>query len=200
VIGRRHAVRRARTEERDALAGMLARSFHDDPVMSWFFPDDGRRMARSRRFFAMRLRQLQPQGETYTVDGGAGAAIWALPDEWRLSHWEELRMGLALMPALGRRVGVAMRGVELIDRAHPRTPHYYLAVLGTDPEAQGQGIGSALLQPVLEACDRDEVPAYLESSKERNIDFYARHGFRVTDEVHMPDGPPVWSMWRDPRP
>ena len=62
------------------------------------------------------------------------------------------------------------------------------------------GIGSALIQPILDVCDRDEVPAYLESSKERNIDFYARHGFRVTDELALPDGPPVWPMWRDPRP
>ena len=200
MIGERHRVRNAEPRERAALAAMLARSFHDDPVMSWFFPDERRRTDHCRRFFAMRLRQLLPQGETYTVDGGAGAAIWALPERWRLGTWEDIRMGLALLPALGRRVGLAVRGVELIERAHPREPHYYLAVLGTDPTAQGQGIGSALLQPVLGACDRDEIPAYLESSKERNIDFYARHGFRVTGEVHLPEGPPVWSMWREPRP
>jgi GNAT superfamily N-acetyltransferase len=89
-------------------------------------------------------------------------------------------------------------GLEDIDRAHPSTPHYYLAILGTDPDAQGRGIGSALLQPTLETCDRDAIPAYLESSKERNVDFYARHGFRVTGELQMPDGPRVWPMWRDP--
>ena len=93
----------------------------------------------------------------------------------------------------------AVRGMMQIDGAHPSEPHYYLAVLGTEPELQGGGIGSALMRPVLDMCDRDEVPAYLESSKERNIAFYARHGFRVTREMKLPKGPPVWLMWRDPR-
>jgi ribosomal protein S18 acetylase RimI-like enzyme len=200
VIGPTHAVRRAERAEAPALAETLARAFDDDPVMSWFFHDAERRLVRNRRFFAMRLRQLLPHGETYTVDGHAGAALWAAPDRWRVGRVEEARMAAALLPALWRRLGPVLRGVEAIERAHPETPHYYLAVLGTEPAAQGQGIGSALLRPMLDMCDRDEVPAYLESSKERNIDFYARHGFRVTGEVRLPDGPPVWPTWRDPLP
>ena len=200
MIGERHGVRHATHEDRAALAVALARAFDDDPVMNWFFPRERRDSIRFRQFFSMRLRQLMPHGETYTVDGTAGGAIWALPDRWRLGRWEEFRMGVALFTAIWPRVTRTVRGVELIEDAHPREPHYYLAVLGTDPEAQGRGIGSALMQPVLEMCDRDEVPAYLESSKERNIDFYARHGFRVTGEVRLPQGPPVWPMWRDPRP
>jgi hypothetical protein len=57
-----------------------------------------------------------------------------------------------------------------------------------------------VLGPVLEQCDADGVGAYLESSKERNIDFYARHGFRVTGEIQLLRGPTMWKMWRDPRP
>ena len=200
MIGERHEVRHATAADAPALAATLARAFDDDPVMSWFFPHAERRAGRNRRFFAMRLRQLLPHGETYTVDGAAGAALWAAPDRWRVGRVEEVRMAVALLPALWRRLGPVLQGVEAIERAHPETPHYYLAVLGTDPDAQGRGIGSALLQPTLESCDRDDVPAYLESSKERNIDFYARHGFRVTGEVRLPDGPPVWPMWRDPLP
>jgi GNAT superfamily N-acetyltransferase len=179
---------------------VLARAFDDDPVMTWFFQARRHRSARNRRFFAMRLRQLMPHGETYTVDGELGAAVWAAPERWRLTRLEEVRLTLAMLPAVWSRLAQVLEGLETIDHAHPRTPHYYLAVLGTEPDAQGRGIGSALLRPTLETCDRDEVPAYLESSKERNIDFYARHGFRVTAELRMPEGPPVWSMWRDPRP
>jgi ribosomal protein S18 acetylase RimI-like enzyme len=200
MIGEQHAVRHATDDDKPALADTLARAFDDDPVMSWFFRDSDGRSKRNRRFFAMRLRQLLPHGETYTIDGAPGAALWAAPDRWRVGRVEEARMGFALLPAIWSRLGPVLKGVEMIERVHPTAPHHYLAVLGTAPENQGRGIGSALMQPMLEACDRDEVPAYLESSKERNIDFYARHGFRVTGEVQLPDGPRVWPMWRDPRP
>ena len=73
-------------------------------------------------------------------------------------------------------------------------------MLGTDPSAQGSGLGSAVLAAMLSQCDRDGVSAYLESSKERNVDFYARHGFRVLEEYRLLRGPLVWLMWRDPRP
>ena len=66
--------------------------------------------------------------------------------------------------------------------------------------ATGQ-IGSALLTPILQQCDRETTPAYLESSKESNIPFYRRHGFEVTGTVDLPGGGPrVWPMWRDPQP
>jgi ribosomal protein S18 acetylase RimI-like enzyme len=85
-------------------------------------------------------------------------------------------------------------------RLHPEDPpHWYLAILGTDPSAQGRGLGSAMMGPILEGCDREGLGAYLESSKERNVDFYARHGFRVTGERRLPRGPRLWPMWRDPR-
>ncbi|MFL5782380.1 MAG: GNAT family N-acetyltransferase [Thermoleophilaceae bacterium] len=199
MIGRAPPVRPATSRDRSRLATVLARAFDDDPVMGWFFQEQRRRDARNRRFFGMRLRQLMPQGETYTVEGELGAAIWAAPERWRLSRFEEIRMTIAMLPAVWPRLREIIEGLEAIDRAHPKAPHYYLAVLGTDPDAQGRGIGSALLQPTLETCDRDEVPAYLESSKERNIDFYARHGFLVTAEIELPDGPRVWSMWRAPQ-
>ena len=94
----------------------------------------------------------------------------------------------------------ATRTLSAIEKRHPKDPpHYYLAILGTDPDHQGKGIGSSLLRPVLDICDHDGVGAYLESSKESNIAFYARHGFELTGEVRLPGGPLVWPMWREPR-
>ena len=57
------------------------------------------------------------------------------------------------------------------------------------------------LKGVLGLCDRDGVPASLESSKERNVPFYRQHGFEVTKELRLPKGGrSLWLMWRDPQP
>ncbi len=94
----------------------------------------------------------------------------------------------------------ALRLLFEVDSLHPKEPHWYLATLGTAPERQGQGVGAALLQPVLDRADEDGMPAYLESSKERNVPFYARFGFEVVEELHSKaSGPPMWRMWREPR-
>jgi GNAT superfamily N-acetyltransferase len=194
-----HEIRKATAADVPELGRVLGRAFLDDPVARWSCPSERRRPRVNERFFAMRTRQLLGQEQVYTTADVGGAALWALPDRWQLSGRDML--GLArLVPSWGLRLPRVLRGLSLVEHAHPELPpHFYLAVLGTDPPRQGEGIGSALLGPVLELCDRDAVPAYLETSKERNIAFYGRHGFRVIDELRLPKGPPVWSMWRDAR-
>jgi predicted N-acetyltransferase YhbS len=86
-----------------------------------------------------------------------------------------------------------------MDKTHPREPHWYLAVLGTDPPHQGKGVGAALMTPVLARCDAEGTGAYLESSKPDNVPYYERFGFRVTGQIDMPKGPTMWPMWRDPQ-
>jgi len=94
----------------------------------------------------------------------------------------------------------ALKTLSTIEKKHPKDPpHYYLAFLGTRPDHQGKGLGSALLKPVLDKCDHEGLGAYLESSKESNLAFYARHGFNLTGEIQLPKGPLMWSMWRDPK-
>jgi GNAT superfamily N-acetyltransferase len=198
VIGSTPTARLAGRSDVDGVAGVLARSFFDDPVMRWMFPEHGKRLRHNERFFAMRVRGLLDQEAVYTTDGHRGAAVWALPERWRMPPFEALAAGFRLLTMVGRRAPTLARGWDVVEKAHPREPHYYLAILGTEPELQGRGIGSALMAPVLDGCDRDEIPAYLESSREENIAFYARHGFRVTGEVDLPGGPRVWPMWRDP--
>ena len=106
---------------------------------------------------------------------------------------------LPVLPYVATNLRTTLRLLALMESKHPRQPHWYLATLGTAVEQQGKGVGSALMRPVLEHCDAEGIPCYLESSKERNVPFYRRHGFEVVEEVPLPgDGPMLWTMWREP--
>jgi ribosomal protein S18 acetylase RimI-like enzyme len=99
---------------------------------------------------------------------------------------------------LGRRLRTISLGLSEVDAIHPQRPHWYLATIGTDPAAQGQGLGAALLRSGLRRSDEQRLPTYLEASTERNVAYYERFGFDVTKEVRLPDGPTLWAMWRPP--
>jgi ribosomal protein S18 acetylase RimI-like enzyme len=192
-------VRPVREEDVDPLAGALTRAFDDDPVTRWVYAADGSRPKWTSRFFAWQLRRLAPQDVSWTTgDGRGGAALWALPGRWRESGRETLGLLRLTLPGVLPRLPRVLRGLGQVELRHPADRHLYLAVLGVDPDRQGQGVGSQLIRPGLDLCDREGLPAYLETGKEANLAFYGRHGFAVVDRLELPKGPPVWFLWREP--
>jgi ribosomal protein S18 acetylase RimI-like enzyme len=193
-------LREASDVDRPALERTLAAAFMDDPVATWATPREALRQRTLQRFFGALLKAKLPAGFVYTDSARTGAALWAQPDAWRTTAIQGLRIATAFAdPRQWMRSPLVARGLLRAERLHPPAPgHFYLVTLGVAPDAQGNGLGSRLLQPVLQLCDADRVPAYLESSKESNISFYARHGFRVTSEIVLPRGPTIYAMWREP--
>lgn len=194
-------VRRARESEAEQVKSVIARAFDDDPFANWAVAQDARRARRVYDFMGLAYEIMAGHNETYTVEGVEGAALWAPPGKSKVGMMQQMRMLPGIVRATTvRRLPTVMRGFNAVEKVHPHEPHWYLGVLGVDPEKQGQGIGTALMQPVLEMCDRDGMPAYLESSKEKNVPLYERNGFRVTQVFDIPGGgPPIWLMWRDPQ-
>lgn len=187
--------RKAGRADLPSLSHTLAAAFFEDPVFSWWIDDAEARQQILPDFFKVVAEANLAHDETYTEHHRAGGAVWVPPgadDD-----------GEQLMDALGRVSGryaeTLFGAFELMEEQHPRDPHYYLFFLGTRPEWQRRGIGSALMRPVLGTCDREGVPAYLEATSEDNKRLYLRHGFHVTGELALPDGPSIWPMWRPPR-
>ncbi len=192
------AVREAGAADLRPVSLVLARAFRDDPVHRWILPGELDWALWSPGFFAMVMRSALRGAGAFTTDAHAGAALWFPPYPQPPPWGERLRTIARWTLTLGRRAGAVGRELARMERHHPAAPHWYLAVLGTDPRHQGRGVGSALLGPVLARCDADRTPAYLESSKRENIPFYERHGFRMQGEIAFRDGPTVWRMLREP--
>ena len=178
----------------------LAKAFDDDPLTMWLFPRAEVRLRRLPRFFRAMARAALDFGEVYTAGDGRCAAVWNPPGTFPMGARADARLGVITSAIVGPRIARCARGLLYFAAHHPKERHWYLQLIGTRPEDQGQGLGSAVIDPVLERCDRDGERIYLESSKKDNIPFYERHGFRVTEEMTIPGGNlVVWAMWRDPR-
>jgi ribosomal protein S18 acetylase RimI-like enzyme len=196
------SVRKATLADAPRLAQALAAAFQDDPVIAWIFPDEQHRRRVLPAFMEFRLRKLAfPHDQVWMTAGGAAAAVWLPPPgRWQLSGPQRLRLLPPLVRFLGLRTASVLGGLDRMEARHPHDPsHWYLFILGTEPAAQGRGLGSALLAQMLARVDADKMAAYLESSNQRNLALYGRHGFAVTGEVAIPGGPRIWPMWREPR-
>src|SRR5688572_30290955 len=143
------------------LSKVLADAFFDDPVLRWCYPVTARRRTILPRFFDLVVRANLHHGEIYTTDDVIAGAVW-LP----ANVDDDQQLATALGEASGEFAGNLFDAFELMAEQHPHEPHHYLFLLATSQQWQGCGVGSSLMRPVLDMCDRDVVPAYLEATSE----------------------------------
>lgn len=203
--GGSQTVRAACRDEAALLGEVLADAFAEDPVFAWLIPPRlGGRDHRLRTFFTSMSRSYLRRGKPCYLTGDASAAaLWARPGSWAMPVSQVILEAAPSALALRRRVFRALGTQLQIERLHvsQSTPHWYLGYLGARSDRQGQGLGSQMLREVLDRADTDGVPAYLESSSERNLSLYERNGFRVVGDLRaLGHGPTIWRMWREPQP
>jgi ribosomal protein S18 acetylase RimI-like enzyme len=198
-------VRLAVADDIGPLAAMLAHAFAHDPFFSHLAGDAPERNERMRVGWMGLLRHASDGlSTTYTTPDRAGAALWHPPGYGGAGFLGSVRMLPSLVRLAGsyRRLRTISRAVDALDerrREHVPDPHFYLSAVGVDPARQGQGIGSALMRPVLDQADVTGTPAYLETAVARNVLLYERLGFDVVEEMTLP-GTDIhgWLMRRPP--
>ena len=194
-------VRLAVPADAATIGDIFSRAFAVDPVTSWVTPDAERRARLLRRLNTLIARyEGIPCGATYIAEDSkraVGAAIWQPPGPHPLG-WRTVPFSLGSGAALGRDIPRMIAMGRAVSAARPRMPHWYLQLLGVEPDAQGTGVGSALVREHLATVDAQGMPAYLETTTD-NLRFYGRLGFEVTGEINIHDGAPAeYSLLRRP--
>jgi GNAT superfamily N-acetyltransferase len=195
-------IRKMTPGEVRAVARTLAHAFYDDPHFRWFIRDDAKRMHKAERGFATFIARVWLRhDESYTHERLIGAALWMPPNTWHLGPLAQLLLLPAVVRDLRLDTPRLLKALAFIEKKHPHQPaHWYLPVIGVVPAWQGRGYGAALLHAVLQRCDADRVPAYLEAGTPRSRALYERNGFESVEECrYADDGPPLWRMWREPK-
>ena len=186
-----------------AAAVLLARAFREDAGMVYVLPDMVQRSRDLPFLFAPIVRYALAHGEGYTTgDTLEAVALWLPPGETTLTNEGLGQAGIGdaqqeLGPAVMGRLGGLAAYLETLRAQVMPEPHWRLIFLGVEPERQGQGIGSALIQPTLARMEAAGEPCYLETLGARAVPFYERHGFRVVIEGDHPDSAVhAWGMRR----
>ncbi|MFJ2561450.1 GNAT family N-acetyltransferase [Streptomyces sp. NPDC087568] len=199
-------IRAAGEGDRELVVRLLDEAFQDDPVSGWVFPEREYRRATHHRLMAAFTDIVLAEGRIDVTEDGTACALWlSMPaadgdgpaDGGGSEHADDaVRLRESVDPANPRVEEIA----RLMADSHPADrAHEYLWMIGVAPAHQGEGLGGTLVQHVLDRCDREGLPAYLEASSERSTKLYERLGFTFADHtLDLPDGPRMWPMWREP--
>jgi GNAT superfamily N-acetyltransferase len=191
--------RRATPDDVGPAAEMLGRAFRDDPLTLHLLADETTRARKLPLLFRLLFKLGLPHGACDVTSGYESAAIWRPPGKWNIPIWQYVVNGPQFLGLFGSDAIRVMTIMDQIEKVHPREPHWYLQAIGTDPDKQGKGYGGVSMRHQLAFADEQGLPAYLESSKEKNIPIYASFGFEVTGEIRIKNGPVMFPMWRKAR-
>jgi GNAT superfamily N-acetyltransferase len=188
-----------------ATARMLAHAFWDYPESVHLAKSEFRRRRVLPAYLADECRTAVACDTGLRASIGTdikGALLYMKPESYPVPLRQEVAQAIHLAPMLpwaATSLPEILRNRAAQRAGHPKEPHFYIKVLGTDPELQGAGIGSLLLSGVVARADSAELGCYLTTAKEENVSWYARFGFVVTEEFNpTPTWPRVWRLWRSP--
>jgi ribosomal protein S18 acetylase RimI-like enzyme len=183
-------------EDESAAIQTIVLAFAADPMARWTWPNAQQYLAAMPRMVPAFGGRAFERGSAYRTAGYRGIALWlppgVEPDDDGLNEVMQSTVSESQLEA-----GAAV--FEQMAKYHPQEPHWYLPLIGVDPAHQGKGIGDALMSYALDRCDRERVPAYLESSNPRNISLYRRHGFEPVGTIQAGSSPTLVPMVRRPR-
>jgi ribosomal protein S18 acetylase RimI-like enzyme len=183
----------------------IGRAFCDYNLMRYARPNVRRRGPAVTTLYGAILADCLRRGEAYATADYAAVAGWLPPGTGVPGFFEQARAGMLGLPwTFGLRGFRRLLAYDAVARRlhhdYAQGPHWYLAAIGVEPTRQGQGLGSALMRPLLERADQQRMPCWLDTHQQQNVRLYQRHGFEVCERVELPGHPiPVYGMLRAPR-
>lgn len=179
----------------------LVRAFYEDDLVRYMFPDERFRIEFITWTYERWLRLLMQFNSVFVdeeVNGVAGCIPPCLYPRIPFRYIIKAGFFQAVPKIIFRNFWRPLRAYwdnQNRTRNEVKEPTWILDILGVHPESQGKGIGSALVQHLLSCANRDKVPAYVITHKEKNIIFYEKNGFKFLNKMYsLPGGPPTCSL------
>jgi ribosomal protein S18 acetylase RimI-like enzyme len=171
-------------------------AFGADPMARWTWPDAHQYLSSFPRLIRAFGGGAFAHNSAHCTDNYAGVALWLPPGV----HPDEDALGEIVEQTVSAAIREDSAAVfEQMAKHHPADPHWYLPLIGVDPAHQAHGCGEALMRYALQQCDREHLPAYLESTNPKNKSLYRRHGFEELGTIQAGSSPSLVPMLRRAR-
>jgi ribosomal protein S18 acetylase RimI-like enzyme len=185
----------------EAASATLGEAFFDDPVLQFAAPDEGARRKQGAWFMGTVVKYGLKWGEVWASEDASAVAVWVPPGSGEMGAGRALQIGMGTLPF---RLGLSptlrlLKLMSMTEKFHKsvHSPHWYLVSIGVRDAAQGQGLGSVLVEIGTSRADAAGLPCYLETATDSNISYYQKRGFEIVAQEDS-DGHTITGMVRQP--
>ena len=181
-------------------AAVLTRAFYDDPYYGYIMPNPNKSREQIHWWMKLLLKYTLKYGDIYYTDDHKAIAMWLGPEKPVVDDIKILSMGLILYPfKIGLRNFMRLLDIDgQWKKEHKKLDkrHYYLMIIGVEPEFQQKGIGSRLMQVGLKKADDEKLECFLETVTPEDVRFYEKHNFKVIYNKAFAENQQFWLMKR----
>ncbi|MFW9878230.1 MAG: GNAT family N-acetyltransferase [Candidatus Thorarchaeota archaeon] len=188
-------------------AKVLTRAFENDPLFIAYFPDPTKRVKQKYHLMKYVIRYCIRFGEVYTTSPKLeGIALWQFKDPAEehkdkpkslFENWLSFKLEVSLGGVVEKVYSIYDYMISTQYELVP-LPHWYLVIIGVDPDFQGKGYGSRLIKPMLSRIDKEQLNCYLDTNIEKNERLYQHFGFKTLKKYQIPGSNVInWSMVRE---
>ena len=172
-------MRRATLADVDRIKKILLVSFKNDPHVTWLL-EESKSKFKLKVLIDYVVDQTIRRGEMYLSDDNNAVALWDFERSERMSFhyiWRNLAFLIQIGIKSVVRIVKSEAQVHNNFREYPRYCHLYM--IGVLPEAQGKGLASTLMNPMIQRMKEKSIPVFLETANLRNVDIYKKKGFKI---------------------
>jgi len=177
-------------KDKNRALNTAVKAFKDYPLYTYLFPKHKRESYISLIHNFLLIDTIK-NGCVFSLDENVTGLIELLPpgkttaNLWRIFHNGGVKMLINMNIATIKKLLAFDEWIESNHKKNAPMSHYYLRILAVDPACQQKGIGTLLVKAALSKITKD-YPVYLETHNEKNILFYKKFGFKITEEVIIP--------------
>lgn len=172
--------------DKNRVIEILARSFDKNQSVNYIVQQDEKRPERIRALMHYSFEVCYAFGRVFLSDDGAACALILFPDQKRTtfkSIWLDIKLILTCV-GIGN-INKALARESKIKKLQPDESMYYLWFIGVDPDHQNTGVGTKLLNEVIEDSEKEKRPIYLETSTLGNLPWYEKFGFKIYNQLDL---------------